>query len=358
MERFDRTGAAAERKLVTALRDRSRAGAADEITPDTTLAAVADLWLSSLDAGGRHTDQTISLYRSAVDRHIRPALGGVRVRETSVGTLERFLASVDGVAIAKRCRVCLSAMLGLAARHDAIKGNPVRDTTSRTTPRGERVPVRALDLAELAQLRQNVAAWSGGNHFGPPRSADMPDLFDVMLGTGGRIGEVLAIRRGDVDLAASPPTLTFTGTVVGSHRQAFGKTSTSHRTVVLPHFAAVAIRRQIARDIPTDDDLLFPSRTGGVRSTHNVRRQLRDARGDEFEWVTPHTLRKTTATTIEREVDIEAAAAQLGHSGSRVTREHYVERAAQAPDLRSALDALAPVSGGFRVGQRESAPSA
>lgn len=69
-------------------------------------------------------------------------------------------------------------------------------------------------------------------------------------------------------------------------------------------------------------------------------------------------LRLTTATTIERDVDIEAAASQLGHSGSRVTREHYIERAAQAPDLRAALDALAPVSGGFRVGQQESAPSA
>jgi integrase len=358
VERFDRTGAAAERKLVTALRDRTRSGSADEITPDTNLSVVADLWLASLEAGGRHADQTMDLYRSAVVRHIKPALGGVRVRETSVGTLERFLGSIKGVATAKRCRVVLTAMMGLAARHDAIDHNPVRDTTSRSTPKDERKRVRALDLVELAQLRKNIAAWSGGNQFGPPRSADLPDLFDTMLGTGGRIGEVLAVRRADVDLASSPPTLTFTGTIVGTSRQEFGKTSTSHRVVVLPNFAAAAIRRQIGRDIPTDQDLLFPSRAGGPRMTNNVRRQLREARGDEFDWVTPHTLRKTTATTIERDVDIEAAASQLGHSGSRVTREHYIERAAQAPDLRRSLDALAPVSGGFRVGRRESAPSA
>lgn len=74
-----------------------------------------------------------------------------------------------------------------------------------------------------------------------------------------------------------------------------------------------------------------------------VRRQLSAAKGPEFGWVTPHTFRKTAATIVNQGFDVEAAAAQLGHSSSRVTLAHYIQRASQAPDVRSALELLAPL---------------
>lgn len=76
-----------------------------------------------------------------------------------------------------------------------------------------------------------------------------------------------------------------------------------------------------------------------------VRRQLRDARGETFAWVKPHTFRKTVATLVEREASLTDAAAQLGHSGTEVTTWHYVQRAQVAPDLSGILDLLAPVAG-------------
>lgn len=343
VERFAKTGAAAERALVEALRDRTKAGAAHEINPDTTLGNVADVWIKGLREGGKHSETTINLYQSAIDVHIKPALSGVRVREASVGTLERFFGAIGSIAVAKRCRVVLTGMMGMCARHDAIDHNPVRETTQRVKAKADRKPVRALTLPELAVLRLNVATWSGGNNLGPSRAEDLPDLFDVFLGTSGRIGEVLAIRKGDINLDGETPTLEFTGTIVGSKRQGYGKTAGSHHIVVLPAFTVAAIERQLARDLPTDQDLLFPSRNGGPRMTNNVRRQLREARGKEFDWVTPHTFRKTAATIVNQNFDLEAAAAQLGHSSSRVTLAHYIERAAQAPDVRSALDLLAPL---------------
>lgn len=114
--------------------------------------------------------------------------------------------------------------------------------------------------------------------------------------------------------------------------------------MVLPSFAVAAIRRQLARELPVDDQqLLFPSRAGGARSTANVRRQLRDARTDEFPWATPHVFRKTVATAIERAADIESAAAQLGHAGPDVTRIHYVQRVAVGPDMRDVLEQFSPI---------------
>lgn len=341
-ERFGKTAAAAERSLVEALRDRSAPGRAEMITRDTTIRALADVWIADISGDGEHGQSTIDRYQSALKVHVLPALGDVRLGEVTVGVLDRFLKALATPANVKVCRVVLTGMMGLAARHDVIDHNPVRETTKRAATKK---PVRAMTVAEVATLRALVAGWSGANQFGSPRGFDLPEIVDVMIGTGARIGEVLAIREQDCDLAADPPTVTITGTVVGGTRKPAPKTDYSYRALVLPSFAAAALRRQLARDLPVDDDhLVFPSRTGGPRMTANVRRQLREARGDNFDWVTPHVFRKTVGTAVEREVDIEVAAGQLGHSRSATTRAHYVERARVGPDVRSVLERFAPVT--------------
>ncbi|WLP90217.1 tyrosine-type recombinase/integrase [Gordonia sp. NB41Y] len=337
VERFGKTGAAAERALLDALAERTPPSAGTAISRDTTLKHLATAWIDTLDL----REQSIAVYQSAIDRHITPALGDVRIREVGTGLLDAFLRTVPTPASARLCRVVLTGMFGLAARHDAIDRNPVRETQVRSAGRGE---IRAMTVAEVAEFRCNVAMWSGGNETGPARGVDLPEIVDLMLGTGARIGEVLAIRIQDCNLGANPPTVTITGTIVRNHRQPAPKTEYSHRALMLPSFAAAALRRQVARGLPAEDGLVFPSRTGGPRQADNVRRQLREARGDEFDWVTPKVFRKTVATAIERAMDIESAAAQLGHSGTAVTRMHYVERTRSGPDARHVLDEFSPVS--------------
>ncbi len=347
VERYGKSGAAAERALVEALRDRA-AARGDIINRDTTIAALAKAWIASRVTEDALREQSIEQYQTAIDKHIVPALGRVRIGEVGVGILDRFLEGISSAAVAKRCRVVLTGMFGLAARHDAIDHNPVRETVSRTQKRN---PVRAMTVGEVAVMRARVAQWAGANASGPPRGQDLPDILDAMLGTGARIGEVLAIRKEDLDLRSNPPTVVITGTIVGNKRQPAPKTDYSYRRLILPSFVAAAFRRQLARNLPTDDlHLVFPSRTGGPRMGNNVRRQLREARGDDFDWVTPKVYRKTVATAIDRAADIETAARQLGHSRSTTTQAHYVERLLVAPDVRDVLDEFGPVSRGFSVG--------
>ena len=53
VERYGATGAAAERALVTALRDRARPGGQGvDITPDTTLGDLATMWIAKRRAEG------------------------------------------------------------------------------------------------------------------------------------------------------------------------------------------------------------------------------------------------------------------------------------------------------------------
>ncbi|WP_344783947.1 site-specific integrase [Gordonia caeni] len=338
VERYATSGAKAERALTTALTERSRVHGSDDISADTLLADLAQAWLARRRKDDL-AESSLALYEQTVTTHITPALGKVRVREATVGLLERFLDTKTG-SVAKRCRIVLVGMMMLAVQHGAIERNPVRETTPRKS--AGKAP-RALTADELAILRGRIAAYSGSNGHGPPRAADLPDLFEVFLGVGGRIAEMLPAQWSDLALA-EPPTLTL-------HRTKGGD---NDLVVVLPAFAVAALRRQKARDLPSG--LIFPSRAGTPRSPANVRRQLREARqnvvldaqgnadgpADMFDWVTPHTLRRTVGTVVADEYGTEVAAEQLGNT-REVLERHYRERRAQARDVTSALDTLAPV---------------
>jgi integrase len=233
----------------------------------------------------------------------------------------------------------------LAVRRGAFTTNPVRDTGRLRTPRRT---VVALDSEQLEAVRSAIRRWQEPTpgKSGPRPTGDLADIVDLMLATGVRIGEVLALRWADVDLAANHPTVTICGTIVfvkgkGFFRQEWTKSDAGYRTVVLPRFAVGML---MARKLTTADnsiDAIFASRRGTWLSPHNVRRQWRRARTDTgLEWVTPHTFRKTVATLINKEANTKSAAAQLGHAAEQVTKKHYIQQPAVAPDSSDILEQL------------------
>jgi integrase len=85
-----------------------------------------------------------------------------------------------------------------------------------------------------------------------------------------------------------------------------------------------------------------PSVLGDSAHTPDSSFQWRAARSASgFDWVTPKTFRKTVATLLARERSTKAAA-QLGHSGTTVTRQHYIKKGHRATDNSTILQALAP----------------
>lgn len=344
VEAWGKTAAQAQRRLETSLRERAG-------TPSTTtsmrLADLGAAWLTHCEQTGL-SPQTLEAYRRSFARVVEPGLGGLLVREATVPVLERFLFDLaertpGNVKIA---RAVLSGMLGMAVRHDAIAVNPMREVA---TPRAKRKEVRALSVDDVVTLRRAIEQWLAEPvASGPKRSPELLDLFDVLLATGARIGEVCALRWQDVDLTGERATVTISGTVVrtagaGLIRQDHPKTAAGHRTITLPRFAAdVLLRRQVDAK-PNPQNLVFPARGGTLREPANVRRQWRAARAASgFEWVTPHTFRKTVATLIDAESGAHDAAAQLGHSRANVTLNHYVQRATIAPDASDVLAKLRP----------------
>lgn len=86
---------------------------------------------------------------------------------------------------------------------------------------------------------------------------------------------------------------------------------------------------------------MFPSATGTLRDPGNFRKQWRAARDDiGFQWVTPHTFRKSVGTLLANAEGMASASAQLGHSNEQVTSRHYVQKTHEAPDMTALLQAF------------------
>lgn len=352
------TAKSAENRLKEKIASGLPSRAEGDLNGQTRLTTVADVWLAEIAARQEHAPQTIDIYRDIVNRIVRPAIGELRLNELTVGTLDRFLKAEAerGHSRGRHARVVLAQVIDLAVRHDAMPRNPVRSTAPLRRSRSE---IRSLTLDELAEVRRLIRDHRTEPGLpGPPPDGQLAQIFEVMLGTSARLGEALAIRRGDVDLDGDQPLVTIAGTIVyvrgqGFLRQPHPKHSKYWRTVTIPSFTVDAIRERLsdAGNIGPNQTV-FHTKQGTPLSPANVRRlwrSIRDASagllpdGIDLAKVVPHTLRKTVATTLDEAAGTDLAAELLGHSSPAVTRAHYVQpRKRVNPQTAEILESLRP----------------
>jgi integrase len=340
VERIGKSEAAAIRNLKSALRDRT-APTGGAITGDTRFRDVAERWFATIQAAadrGDRSPNTASQYRGHLDRTVLPALGALRLRETTVPRIDAFLTALrtnKGTATAKTCRAVVSGVLGLAVRHGALTVNPTRE--AERIEGGRRKAPRALTLAErtewLARLEADEVAVR----------RDLPDLTRFMLATGVRIGETLGVFWSEFDPDA--------GTVAVNHNvirvkgrgliRKSTKTEAGERTLALPSWA-VAMLRERQPDSGEPDGPIFPDSLGGLRDPSNTSRDLREARDAAgFGWVTSHVFRKTAATILdEAGLSARAVADQLGHSRPSMTQDVYMGRKVASRAAAGALEGV------------------
>ena len=328
------TRKAAEHVLKAKLADRSLFQPSFAVlTSDSAFGDLVAYWLEELDLEDRPSRTTRQLYERNMRTLVLPAFRNLTLREIGVARCDHFLKQLAKQSYnrAKQARVVLRLAFGLAVRHEVLARNPV-DYVSRLH-RPLHTP-DALTPAEVNAIRAAIAYWEAGRSpSGPKPDGQLGAIVEVMLGTSARIGEVLAIRRRDVEVAGAPPSIRIAGTIVSRRgeptvRQDHPKTAKSRRTVAIPSFTAEAVRRRLARMKYTSPDaLLFSSREGTPLTTNNVRRQLRHVMDlAEITGVTPHKFRRTVATAISEGAGVDLAAELLGHTDPKITIQHYIRR--------------------------------
>ncbi|HVA90081.1 MAG TPA: Arm DNA-binding domain-containing protein, partial [Chloroflexota bacterium] len=152
-----------------------------------TYSAFLQEWLDG-PASRRLHPNSVRCYATLIHARIAPALGQMKVKELTTAALERFLHAQEATASPATIRT-LGAILRRSLRDAERLG--LRGNNPALLVDGPRVP------------KQEVTAWgeADARHFLVAIAAE-PDyaLWRLLLTSGMRIGEALALRWSDLDL--------------------------------------------------------------------------------------------------------------------------------------------------------------
>lgn len=294
--------------------------------PPVTVAEVAAQWLATVEAG--RAASTLAVYRQVWHKHLAPVFGHRKigsVTATEVQALLDRLARDYRPATVRQVHKVLAGVYGHAVTDGLVRVNPTAD---RRLPSERRDPPRVWSAAEVRQFIGAVESEPHGH------------LWVVVVTTGLRIGEALALAWKDVDLDARTAYIHRTAQRTADRWRISELTKTAQaRTVALPASAVLALHRQRALELP--GPLAFPAIDGTLADPHTVRRRLAvlcERAG--VPPLTPHGLRKTAATMLARGgVNVHAAARQLGHT-TDVALRFYVSLGIDAQEIAAdAVDA-------------------
>jgi len=199
-----------------------------------TLETYARAWVAQRSPRGRPLAvRTGETYRNSLDRHISPRIGHLALSKVTPSVVREWhseLVATGKPTAARQAYALLRAVLNTAVDDGSLHRNPCRIAGAGQP---KRTTFDLLDRADVAALTDAL----------PPH---LQTLVTVTFWAHLRLGEVVALRRGDVDLAAR--TLHVARQVVETDN---GPVETppkaaSIRTIHLPEPAVVALTKYLA----------------------------------------------------------------------------------------------------------------
>jgi len=311
-----------------------------------TVSQFLDEWLSHVSREKRQ--RTRDAYKTTVEKHLRPALGRIRLADLRPIHIERFITAQHdrGLAPATVAKHywTLHKALDRAVMWGKLATNPA-DRVERPSLGKSRIRVLSVD----EQARVLAAARTAGRRRkkGPPEEGEPPSwLYGVVLlalATGMRRGELLGLRWADVDLDAGVVGVrdTIEESTAGVE---LGKTKTDAavRQIRIPDAAVAFLREHKERQdelrdaISTyvDNDLVFALSDGRERRPSTVTASFahlcEELKIGEAHF---HCLRHTHATELLRAgVPVKGVSERLGHSSPSTTLAIYAH---VLPDMQA-----------------------
>lgn len=291
-----------------------------------TVAAYVDVWCSDHLPARDVTAGTRRLYRHAARNYLATGtLGGLLLSKVRTSDLERVdveLRRAGKSASTRRLAYNVARMMfDTAVRDRLIPVNPVA-----AMPRPADAP-RPHAHYSVEQARTLLAAVEGHRV--------LEHLVPLMLWTGMRPGEALAVRWDDVDLDAGLLRVAATLAVDEAgrvYRQEWPKGKRARVVPLVPPAVAALRGARAAQSAErlavgaawSDLGLVFSDPLGRLLDDRNVRRGYARVVAAAGLTGSFHALRRSTATLLTGVgVPLGIVAQILGHSSTAVTQAHY-----------------------------------
>jgi integrase len=322
------TKAVADQRLTQILSELD-SGVYVKTPQDLTVAAYLREWLESY-VSVNCAPQTQESYRFIAERHIIPELGNLRLVDLEARQLQTLYARKKAAGLSTRTvRYCYSLMsqaLGYAVRQGILARNVAAATTP---PRLRQKPMATLAPEDVERFL--VAAGE------TPYYA----LFHLLLHTGMRRGEALALRWRNVDfgleslgMGASLSISQSLGKIDGQIQLKEPKTASGKRRVPLPpssvlvlrqHRAEKEARMRVLERSVSDTDFVFTKTEGGPLDPSTVSKAfLATIRKAGLPDMPLHGLRHTHATILlSTGTHPKVVQERLGHASIRETLDTY-----------------------------------
>jgi integrase len=260
---------------------------------------------------------TLSGYRLAIEKHIVPRWGRVRLVDVAHADVQTWVTTLSaslGPSSVRQTHLALSGVMKFAIRDGRLARNPCEDI---------RLP-RLVKRRHGYLSHERVAALVA-------ELGEQGDIALFLAYTGLRWGEMAALRVGAVDLAKR--RVEVVEAVSETRGRLVWGTPKSHesRSVPFPSLLVPSLTARMARKARSD--LIFTGADGGVLRGTNFRprffipavERLLE-RDPEFLDITMHDLRHTAASlAISAGANVKAVQRMLGHASAAMTLDVYAD---------------------------------
>lgn len=323
------------------------------IRSNETVAEYSERWLNEILPLRGLKPSTLSNYQQMVHYYIQPNLGSKRLSDLKSQHVLNLVNALKERGLStnttRRARSILHNMLETAVEEDLLSKNPVVRTSFIKKTVGEETRVqKSYSTAEVSRALEIL---SGTAYEGP---------FRLMVCLGLRIGEVIALRWDQVDVANRQLWIVRTeahiakllGDDTWTVERVEGTTKSNrkrmlHLTLDQVEYLEKHRKAQNRQKFQhgeswNPEGYVFVTENGTPYAANNIRSGLkRILVRNELRWIRLHDLRHTAGfLAVEAGVGIEDVQDMLGHASIQITKDVYVghvqagsDRAVQALEL-------------------------
>jgi integrase len=303
-----------------------------------TFAEFSATWLRTRRTkSGLLQESTRRGYRLWLDKYLLPTLGDLPLDEITPSVILRWYEDTlphDKPKTTRECYALGSAIMRTATSADGVLAgavNPFKIDGAGSIGSRSRGRTEVIDDHDLQVIVSTIRP-------------DWRAMVALALGCGLRFGEIIALRRSDIDLKASSPVVRVTravGTGPGGRRyEKDPKSAAGKRDQRIPASVVDALSEHLRTYVTGRDGLLFPAPDGEWLSETRFRKAsggwlaVRDAVGRPVNF---HDLRATGATRMaQRGAHVDEVKVFLGDSSTQAAERYVRATQSRMDDLTAA----------------------
>lgn len=278
--------------------------------------------------------QTYTGYEQKLNAYLLPEFGNRKLRDFSPSLLTEYYKSVSGIrksalslGTIKSFHKILNSVFSVAVRQGFISENPCKNAI---------LPKKKLDLQEKKRYYMTPEEMQLFLSI-TQESTQENTIYRLLLYTGMRVGECLALSWSDVNFSAGTISICH-NLVYANHeyslstpKSAAGKRtiaiSDTVRNLLLEQKERSAQRVRVLGDRVKHPNMVFISVNGNYVSRNSLSNRFhRLVSGTQIDFMTLHMLRHSNASLlINAGVDIKIVSEHLGHADIDTTADVYVD---------------------------------